>query len=422
MSLVTEKRLERANEKIEILEQMIENQTRDLYQAKERLSRLVDTVRGAIFRCDQSGRITMVNQSAASLLGFEAAELEGRHFDDLTSLEILGQKYDLLSETLDQIDTTLIHRSGDSIPVLLSSNVLHDREGRLEGAVCIAIDMRKRSELEREYHQKQKLESIGQLAAGIAHEINSPIQFVGDSAQFLSEAWEDLAQAFDASSALRDAAANDETLRAVVEKYDQACESADLEFLAEEIPGAILRTVDGVARVSKIVSAMKIFSHPGGEEKAPADLNKAIETTLVIAANETKYVADVEVDLNQIPEVHCKIGDINQVILNLVVNAAHAIESFRAGDRGTIHIRTSTQNEHVLIEISDNGGGVPDEIRDRIFDPFFTTKEVGKGTGQGLGIARKVIVDGHGGDLRIESKAGEGATFAIELPIGAHRA
>jgi len=196
-----------------------------------------------------------------------------------------------------------------------------------------------------------------------------------------------------------------------------------MEYLADEVPKAVQQGLEGVGRVASIVSAMKEFSHPGAKEKAHVDLNHAIETTVTIARNEWKYVADTELDLDpQLPPVPCLPGEFNQVILNLIINAAHAIADV-VGDgsrgKGTITITTRRQNNEAEIRIQDTGKGIPEKARDRVFDPFFTTKAVGKGTGQGLAIAHSVVVDKHGGSIAFETAEGKGTEFVIRLPLAA---
>ena len=176
---------------------------------------------------------------------------------------------------------------------------------------------------------------------------------------------------------------------------------------------------DGLSRIAEIVRSMKDFSHADQHEMSQVDLNRAIASTLVIARSEYKDVAEVETDYGEIPPVTCHGGQINQVVLNLVVNAAHAIADLvkSSGGRGKITVSTRVEGEHVVIAIADTGGGIPEDIRARIFDPFFTTKEVGRGTGQGLSIARNVIVKGHGGELDFTTELGKGTTFYVRLPI-----
>jgi two-component system, NtrC family, sensor kinase len=277
------------------------------------------------------------------------------------------------------------------------------------------ITQRKRLEAERdqmevELRMAQKLEAVGQLAAGIAHEINTPVQFVGDSVHFLREAFEDLRGLLDA---YRDALG--ESLPSAVRERLAAAEAqADAEYLRERVPAAVERTLEGVERVASIVRAMKEFAHPQTEQ-APADINRALLTTLTVARNEYKYVAEVRTVLESLPPVVCNLSDLNQVFLNLVVNAAQAIED-GPQETGTILIRTARDGDAVTIVVRDDGCGIPRDIRERVFDPFFTTKGVGRGSGQGLAIAR-AIVDRHAGSLELATEVGRGTTFTIRLPI-----
>ncbi len=271
-----------------------------------------------------------------------------------------------------------------------------------------------------ELMQAQKLESVGRLASGIAHEINTPIQFVSDSVHFTRDAFRDLAGLVERYRQLRTAAGAGQVDPRTLADLGEAEEAADLDYLLENIPKALERSVEGLARVATLVRSMKEFAHPEHKQKAPADLNRALCTTLTIARNEYKYVAEVETDYGDLPPVPCHIGELNQVFLNLIVNAAHAIESAGRGAdrRGLIRVQTRREGETVRVSISDSGTGIPQEIRDRIFDPFFTTKGVGKGTGQGLSIARNVVVDKHAGTLTFDSELGLGTTFHVRLGLG----
>ena len=267
--------------------------------------------------------------------------------------------------------------------------------------------------------QAQKLESIGQLAAGVAHELNTPIQFIGDNVRFLQGAFAELSDLLDAYRALR-AAAEGHVDASLVDAVARREAAADLEYLTAEIPSAIDQTLDGIGRVATIVRALKEFAHPDQKDMTATDLNQAVLCTLTVARNEVKYVADVETELGDLPLVVCHPGEINQVILNLVVNAAHAIADVVAGTdgRGLIRVKTTRDDDAVVIAISDTGGGIPAAVQPRVFDPFFTTKPVGRGTGQGLSIARNVVVDKHGGTLTFETEIGRGSTFFVRLPLG----
>ena len=284
------------------------------------------------------------------------------------------------------------------------------------------IDITQRKQLEIQLLQAQKLESIGQLAAGIAHEINTPAQFVSDNTCFVYEEFQNImellknyAELLNPDSPQRSWDERDTEIR-------DRLAAIDFDFLQTEIPQALEQSLDGVERIKSIVRAMKDFSHPGSVAKEYADLNRAIESTVTVCSNRWKYVADLKLDLDRgLPQVPCLISEFNQVVLNLIVNAADAIESDAklkgSTEKGQITIQTSRRGERAEVRVIDSGGGIPQEIKERIFDPFFTTKEVGKGTGQGLAISRDVIVQKHGGELLCESEPGVGTTFIIRVPL-----
>jgi len=282
-------------------------------------------------------------------------------------------------------------------------------------------DITERNLLREQLLQAQKLESVGQLAAGIAHEINTPTQYIGDNVRFLKDAFQDITKLLEKYERLLSAANNNSLSRETIKNVTAAVKGVDTSYLLDEIPKAIDQTLDGVSRVSSIVGAMKEFSHPDTKEKIPLDLNRAINSTITVARNEWKYVADLETEFDpSMPLVSCLPGAFNQVILNLIVNAAHAItEATNKGgpERGKITVQTKNCPDWAEIRIQDSGTGIPQKVQSRIFDPFFTTKEIGKGTGQGLAIARSVIVDKHGGSIHFETVEGKGSTFIIRLPL-----
>jgi PAS domain S-box-containing protein len=286
----------------------------------------------------------------------------------------------------------------------------------------ISIDITNQKKLESELYQAQKLESVGRLAAGVAHEINTPVQFVNDNCYFLRDAVAQVGEVLRAyQEALAATAAGQLEAQQALERVEAAERAVDLAFLSENMPTAVARALEGLERIATIVRSMKEFSHPNYASKSSADLNAAIRNTLTVARNEYKYVADIETDLEDIPLVVCNVGEFNQTFLNILVNAAQAIEGMVKGTdgRGLITITTRADGDGVLISVRDTGGGIPETVQANIFDPFFTTKEVGKGTGQGLAIARSVIVDKHRGSLSFESVPGVGTTFHIRLPVDA---
>jgi signal transduction histidine kinase len=266
----------------------------------------------------------------------------------------------------------------------------------------IAREFDARVRMELELRQVQRLEAIGRLAAGIAHEINTPVQFVSDSLQFVREGVDELVAQLDRGPAAADDA-----------------DGVDLPYLREQLPLAIERALEGLGRVTTIIRSMRNHAHPDRTERTPVDLNEAITSTLTIARNEYKYVAELETALDPLPPVSCYVGDFNQVIINLIVNAAHAISDVvgTSGQKGRLVVKTWRDGPDVAISVADTGGGIPEWVRDHIFEPFFTTKPVGKGTGQGLAIAHSVIVEKHGGSLTFDTVAGEGTTFLIRIPI-----
>jgi signal transduction histidine kinase len=277
-------------------------------------------------------------------------------------------------------------------------------------------EIKQRLAVEVELRQAQKLEAIGRLAAGIAHEINTPVQFVNDSCTFLSEGIHSLEAGLAAYRTLvDDLVASRCSAEDVPARIAELETEHDLVYMRENLDDAAGRALDGLERVAKIVRATKEFASSRKADKAPANLNAAIESTLVICGHETNGVADVVTELGAIPLVTCSGGELNQVFLNIIVNAAHAIAENH--QHGTIKIKTWAPGDgYVKIAISDTGGGIPVEILDKIFEPFFTTKAVGKGSGQGLAIARSIVVGKHGGMLDVASQLGVGTTFTIALP------
>jgi signal transduction histidine kinase len=278
------------------------------------------------------------------------------------------------------------------------------------------IDERKR--VEQGLERASKMEAVGHLAGGIAHEINTPVQYIGDNLRFLSESFEDVQGVLDEFRAFAETARKAGGLAEELTRIDDAVESADLEYHQEEVPQAIRQSLPGVEQISSIVLAMKEFSHPNTKEKTATDIDRVIENAFAVCRNEWKHVAEMELDLESaMPPVVCIPGELSQVFLNLIVNAAHAIEGLGDKEMGRISVSTRRHDGRLEIRVADTGGGVPDSIRKNIFDPFFTTKEVGKGTGQGLAIVHNIVVNTHGGELTFESEPGKGTTFVIRLPL-----
>ena len=384
-----------------------------------------------IFKLDRDGHLLQVNPAMAEFLGYESPEdmlstITGPLWDGSASPERQAEFMATMIAAGSVRSFELEVFRKDRSKIWISSSVrTKTKNGELIGFIGMFEDITERRALRDQLLQAQKLESVGQLAAGIAHEINTPVQYIGDNVRFLKDSFDELMILNNAYgqmlTGLKDDAVSHEALSDVL----QVVRKVDVDYLFDEIPKAIEQTLEGITRVSGLVSAMKEFSHPGTGEKVPLDLNHAIESTITVARNEWKYVADMKVELDaDLPLVSCLPGEVNQVVLNLIVNAAHAIEDkATAGgpSKGAITIKTRHLSGWAEIQVEDSGGGIPESVRTRIFDPFFTTKEIGKGTGQGLAIARSVVVDKHQGSLTFETREGHGTTFIIRLPCEAAR-
>lgn len=370
---------------------------------------------GLVIVTDPEGIVISASGAPAGPLCLDADDVIGRSILDVISLEVTVDE--LGSEPTHETDVELVRPDGSSTPVLFSASGLTSSDNDTLAIVCLATDLSERKRMEAERQHAQRLESVGQLAAGVAHEINTPVQFIGDSMHFLSDCVDDLLGLLDGYRALPIDETNDTKLSAAAMTLRKAEDDIGLDFIRAEAPQAVERTVDGVARVAAIVKAMKQFSHPGRPELAPENLNDIVTTALTMAQGEVKHVAEVVTDLGD-ADAFCSRGEMSQVVLNLVVNAAHAVAEIVDGTtrRGTITIATWTEGDWVRLTVTDDGGGVPAEIQDRIFDPFFTTKEVGRGTGQGLAITRRIVVDHHGGRLTLDVDRGVGSTFGVWLP------
>jgi signal transduction histidine kinase/AmiR/NasT family two-component response regulator len=322
------------------------------------------------------------------------------------------------------MDITKRKHAEDALHSLLEKleQKVKDRTGELvKSNINLQQEIKERKMLESQLVQAQKLESIGQLAAGIAHEINTPIQYVGDNLLFISDSFRDIKIILDKYSELLKAWENDKVNKQLIGKVQEAVDDSEIRYLFKEIPKAIQESLEGVEGVSEIVKAMKEFSHPDEKEMISVDINHAIRSTIAVARNEWKYVANVETCYDEnLPPVECLPGDFNQAILNIIINAAHSIEDV-VGDgskgKGIISISTSMDGGSVEVRIKDTGNGIPEEVRQKIYDPFYTTKEVGKGTGQGLAIAHSAVVGKHKGTITFDTEIGKGTTFIIRLPI-----
>ncbi|MCU0698909.1 MAG: PAS domain-containing sensor histidine kinase [Myxococcaceae bacterium] len=410
---VLQRKLARAEAKVRLLESLIEDKTRELYlqtvalkASNETLERIFDAMPGPVLVLDEHLVVQRFNRSALKLLEATPLLLTGlpatRFFP---TIEASVARVDVEGgAVMTEAEWRL---EGPALPVL--ATLARFSDGVERHVVVIATDLRDRKALELELRHAQKLEAIGALAAGVAHEVNTPLQFISDNVDFLVEAL----TSFDAF-----ARRIEEAAPGIWSRVSEEPAFEELPFFRERIPKSLGRVKSGLERVTEIVRALKDFSHPGGE-KAPVRLAPLVHRAVTVGRHELKGM-DVQVEVPEGLEAYGYESDLNQVMLNLLVNAAHAIVD-RHGDAtlGRIRVFVDGGPEQVVLHVQDNGGGMPPAVQARVFEPFFTTKPVGKGTGQGLPICRKLIVERHGGRLWFDSAPGEGTTFHIGLPVAA---
>ncbi len=387
-------------------------------EAKRFLAAVIEQTGDAVLVTGTDGVIRYVNPATIQSTGYSAEELVGRVSSIFTDELVDARVLEDLRRTLQEGSVwsghlRSRHKDGAIIEEDVTVSPIRNEAGQTTHYVAIWRDITELVRLQRQLVQAQKLESIGQLAAGIAHEINTPMQYVQNNVTFFDQSFDEL-----------------QGLLGVIEQTPaeqlpaeivQEMAGVDLGFLLDEVPASIRETLQGINRVVKIVAAMKEFSHPGSNEKMLTDLNHSIESTLIVCRNEWKYVAETVTDLAEdLPLVPCFSDQLHQAMVNLVINAAHAIQARKAVDpeiSGRITVSTQVEGDWVEIRIGDNGSGIPEVIRSRIFEPFFTTKEMGKGTGQGLAIVYEVVVNKHGGKIDFTAVIGQGTTFILRLPI-----
>lgn len=382
-----------------------------LRESRERLKGISDSLFEGVLVINRGGLVSFANPSARGLLEL-GDEPEGLPVETVLSVRSRGAQVATPWESVlagdgnfCDNDAEFVTASGKVLEVAYACSAVSG-DGDVRAAVVSFRDISPLKAAQRDALQASRMASVGQLAAGIAHEINTPIQYIGDNLRFIAESMADIAAAISAGREVGG------------EAFEQALDAHDTAYLLDEIPRAVSQSLDGVGQVARIVLSMKEFSHPGSTHKTMADLNRALDSTVTVSRNTWKHVARVDTDFAaDLPAVPCYAGELNQVFLNLIVNAAHAIEEAGRGDDGRICLSTRAEDGWVAVRVADNGTGIPDHVRDKIFDPFFTTKDVGKGTGQGLAISRDVVVVKHGGRIDVDSRPGEGATFTVWLPL-----
>ena len=399
----------------------------ELSDSNEKLELLFSSIPSGIIEITDDCKISRLNTYAENIFGTSTSDVIGRPLHECNipwDMEEIIKKVSLCKETESSVWTDSLKYKridGDKGLLNVTINPIKDDEDKQTGQLILMNDITEHKNMEYQLVQAQKLESIGQLAAGIAHEINTPTQFISDNTLFTQNAFSKITTLLKKYSYLLEMNKTGSVTPEMISEIDVAKKDINFEYLIEEIPVAIKESQDGLKRVAEIVQSMKTFSHPGVEEKVFVDINAMINSTITVSRNEWKYVADIETHFDSdLPPVPCSPGEFNQVILNLIVNAAHAIGDVSGNgdvDKGKIVISTSSDGDWAEIRISDTGTGIPEKNRSRLFEPFFTTKDVGKGTGQGLAIAHSVIVKKHNGTITFDTEMGKGTTFVIRLPL-----
>ncbi len=400
-----------------------ERKLRSLY---EDLEQLLLNMPSIIIKLTNDFKVSKWNNAAESYLGITAADVINTPFRECNIQWNWNEMIKKISLCKDTKSITkmenfrYIQTSGSDGFLGITIISMNNEDNEQVGILLMMKDVTEPKNIEQLIHSS-KLEAIGALAAGIAHEINTPIQFISNNTVFLQDAFNKVATILNNYTHLLDMNKTGSVTPELLNEVDVMTRDIKVGYLVEEIPMAIKESQDGLSRVSDIVQSMKTFSHPDNEGQTLVDINKMVKSTITVARNEWKYVADMETDLDaDLPLVPCYPGEFNQVILNLIINAAHSIDEVSGNgdlDRGKIEVSTLHDGDYAEIRISDTGTGIPDKIRTRIFDPFFTTKDVGKGTGQGLAIAHSVVVTKHKGEITFDTEVGRGTTFIIRLPI-----
>ena len=414
--------LEIKSRQLYVANEELQKMAKDLNEQVERMGAILDNAAEGIITFDGDCKIETCNRAAERIFGYSTGELIEKQFSSLfkdfaddSCLAVLGSESQYAQAACEYLG---VRKDGSEFMLEMALSAVLGLDERC--VVAIIRDRTQQKQLERQLALAQKMESVGQMAAGIAHEINTPIQYVGDNVQFLSDAFQDIDALLNLQEQLVESIENAQPTDSLVTEFKSLRESADLEFLREEVPQAIEQSKVGADRVSTIVRAMKEFSHPGVAEKVAVDINQSLDSTLTVSKNEWKYVSNIQSEFDpSLPSIMGYPGDLNQAFLNIIVNGAHAIEKRQQdGDKreGVLTIKTSATDDWLIIEIGDNGCGIPQSDADKIFDPFYTTKPVGKGTGQGLSITHSVIVEKHHGQIEVKSAVGEGTTFTLRLP------
>ena len=405
----------------------LERDEKVLQRANSEIQKLLNVIPLILIGVSCDNKVTLWNKVAETTFGITAINVIGQKLHEC-DIQWEREKLDKSVVTSQRITRSVqidsvryVMPDGNQGFLNVTVTPVSNEMVEMTRVILLGRDITEWKNIENQMVQIQKLEAIGHLAAGIAHEINTPIQYIRDNTSFLQDSFSSICKVLNLFSHLLELSRTQTVSSEAVAEIDSLIKEVDLEYLLEEIPEAIDQSREGLKRVTQIVKAMKTFSHPGNEEVVPVNINEAIKCTITVARNEWKYVADMKTDLDpELPMLPCFPGELNQVILNMIINASHAIEEIshkRDKNKGLITISTRFNKDWAEIRISDTGAGIPEKARLKLFDPFFTTKEVGKGTGQGLAIAYSVIVGKHKGSITFDTEIGKGTTFVIRLPM-----
>lgn len=408
-----------------LIEDKLQKAETTIEESAIREKEIVEQMADGLLTIDSSGVIEGINSAGFLMFAYTRESAIGCNIQSLMKTErIQNLSENSLDGALDgNLGQTMVaqgvKQDGSFFPIEVNFSKISIASQTQSIFNCVVRDITHRVQLEDQLRQSQKLESIGQLSAGIAHEINTPTQYIADNTMFLNTAFDSCIKIINGTKVIIDKDISEITLKELEDMRSIYSEN-DMEFIVNEIPLAISQSIEGLERVTKIIGAMKSFSHSSQGEMSEVDITEAINSTVTVSRSEWRYIANLSTDYSEhLPKIKCIRDEFNQVILNFIVNAAHAIEE-RYGKQseqlGNIKIAVSLEQDKVQISIRDDGIGMSNEVKNRIFDPFFTTKEVGKGTGQGLSMAYSVIVDKHNGSIDVESELNVGTQFNILVP------
>lgn len=396
-----------------------------LIETYNEINQILGSISSMIIGVTSDHSISEWNDVATNLLGLSANEVIGRNFFELP----IKWDWDRLKHDTEEcsnrnmkirMEDIILEKSDDDHRILGITLTPLNAEDEHPGFLLVGADITERRHLEQKLGQSNKMEAIGQMAAGIAHEINTPTQLVGSNLRFLGNQLQGILELIDKVKVINQYIKSNSASPEMGYSLEKAASEAHLEYFRQEAPKAIADSLEGIDRITHIVSAMRYFSHPGTDEKELANLNQIIQNALSLSRNEWKNVAEIKTNLQtDLPLIECLPSDLSQVILNLIINAVYAIKEVYDASldkKGVIEITTRQVDHNIEVRVADNGSGIPEKIRSKIFDPFFTTKDVGIGTGQGLAICYSVIVKKHGGTIEFETEVGRGTTFIISLP------